>query len=117
MKRIILLTFILATTVLLNGATSDSCDVEAVYQELESSNLVALTRSGDLTEIDILLQKTYLNSGTYKVSLQRVGANLYKLNGGSTYIKTRYCYKYGFTDAILTISGRYGMNIGTVEFR
>jgi hypothetical protein len=105
MKRLILLSFALVTTVLLSGATSDSCDVEAVYQELESNNLVALSRSGDLTEIDVLLQKSYLNSGTYKVSLQRVGANLYKINSGSTYIKTRFCYKYGFTDAILTING------------
>lgn len=117
MKRLILTLFALATTVLLSGATSKSYDVEAVYQQLDSRDLVAITRSGNMVDIDVLLKKHNLNIGKYKVSLRRVGDGLYQVDNGSLHIKTRYCYEYGLNDAILTITSQYGYSIGTVEFR
>lgn len=116
MRLIVFVLFVIAATALWGTTRSDSYNIEAVYQELESSDLVAITRTGTMIDVDVLLKKSYLSSGTYKVTLQRVGDDLYKVNNGTTYIKTRYCYQYGFNDAILKITGGYGYNIGTVEF-
>jgi hypothetical protein len=116
MKRIIMIGFIIATTALVIGAAPDSYQVEAVYQELDGREIVGLTRSGNVVELDVLLKKTYYNSGRYSVSLWRVGDGIFRVNNGSLYLRIRNCYKYGPAKAILTITSSYGYNVGNVEF-
>jgi len=40
---------------------------------------------------------------TYRVTVTRKEANLYKIDGTKTFIKTKYCYEYVYAeDALLT---------------
>lgn len=48
-------------------------------------------------------------AGTYEISVTRKDSNLYKVDGKSIIIKTKYCYEYVYSsEAILRTSGRSG---------
>jgi len=48
-------------------------------------------------------------AGTYDLTVTRKDSNLYRVNGKSIIIKTKYCYEYVYSsDAILRTSGRSG---------
>lgn len=56
-------------------------------------------------------------SDVYKVTVTRDSADLYKVQSGNVYIKTRYCYEYVYGDeAILRIDSTAGYNIGKIIF-
>jgi hypothetical protein len=116
MKRIIMIGFIIATTALVIGAAPDSYQVEAIYQEYNGREFIALTRSGLVVDIDILLKKTTYTLGKYNVSLTRVGDDIYRVDDGSLYLRLRNCYRYGTVSATLTITNTHGYSVGKVEF-
>ena len=48
-------------------------------------------------------------AGDYDLSVTRKGSNLYKVDGKDTYIHTRYCYEYVYSeDSLLRMSGSGG---------
>ena len=58
-----------------------------------------------------------LGEETYRVTVKRVGQDLYEVVGQGLIIKTRYCYEYTYgDDAILIIESMSGFNIGRLIF-
>ncbi|WP_267226596.1 hypothetical protein [Dyella silvae] len=56
-------------------------------------------------------------SDVYKVTVTRKPQDIYEVQGGQVYIKTRYCYEYVYTDdAILRIDSPAGYSIGKLIF-
>lgn len=106
------------TSLLVTGASPSSrYDVVAVYQLLEARDLVAYTSDGEFRDVEMLFQRYNQNAGTYDVRVTRVNSNVYRVDGTSLYIRTRFCYQYGYGNrALLKITGYYGYSIGTIEF-
>ena len=56
-------------------------------------------------------------SDVYKVTVTRKGQDLYEVQGGQVYIKTRYCYEYVYGDeSILRIDSPAGYSVGKLIF-
>ena len=56
-------------------------------------------------------------SDVYKVTVTRKDQDLYEVQGGNVYIKTRFCYEYVFSDeAILRIDSTAGYSIGKIFY-
>jgi hypothetical protein len=106
------------TSLLVTGASPSSrYDVVAVYQLLEARDLVAYTSDGEFRDVEMLFQRYNQNTGNYDVRVTRVNSNVYRVDGTSLYIRTRFCYEYGYGNrAQLKITGYYGYSIGTIEF-
>ena len=59
--------------------------------------------------LTVLLFPTMAGADNYEVSVTRKGSNLYKIDGKNTYIQTRYCYEYVYSEsAFLKMSGYTG---------
>ncbi|MFN4985391.1 MAG: hypothetical protein ACK5GI_04520 [Ignavibacteria bacterium] len=116
--KIILPILLAVTALFVTGASAPQrYDVVAVYQQLDGQDLVAYTSDGEFRDVEMLFQRYNQNTGTYNVRLTRVNSNFYRVDGTSLYIRTRYCYEYGYGNrATLKITGYYGYSIGTVEF-
>jgi hypothetical protein len=80
-------------------ATTETCDVKGIFQPLDlPMGSVALSTVGDVQEVDQVLVPSKLGDGTYAVTVTRKGSNVYRVDLTSTYIVTRYCYHYGYSD-------------------
>ena len=57
-------------------------------------------------------------SDDYKVTVTRTDQDLYEVQGGKNFIKTRYCYEYAtWDDAILRIDSPFGYSAGKIIFQ
>lgn len=104
----------------LPAAAQSSYDVVEIYQsESVPSGIKVLTSNEEVDDlsnvVELLLKETSLEEGLYEVELTRKGSNLYKIDGTSLYIKTRYCYEYSYgEEVILKIESAYGYTKGQV---
>lgn len=58
-----------------------------------------------------------LDPGIYEVEVTRKGNDLYKVEGTSFYLETRYCYEYAYSETvILKIESNYGYTKGKIIF-
>jgi hypothetical protein len=48
------------------------------------------------------------NAGTYEINVTRKGSNVYRVDGKSIIIQTRYCYVYGYSEESLLKTNGYG---------
>ena len=65
----------------------------------------------------VLTLASAMAADVYKVTVTRKGHDLYEVQGGQIYIKTRYCYEYVYSDeAILRVDSPGGFNIGKIFF-
>jgi hypothetical protein len=94
-----------------------SCDVAEIYSAVAAPfGTLALTSLGEMDEIELVLVPAKIDDGTYSVAVSRMASNLYKVDGKNTYVKTRYCYEYAYSqDAVLRIDGP-GSSRGTLIF-
>jgi hypothetical protein len=94
------------------------CAVAEIYEAIEpDSPTKALTRSGDLEEIELILVKTTIDVGNYSVTASRKAKDLYKIDGTTYFVETRYCYEYQYyASAVLKVESNYGFNKGKIIF-
>ncbi len=120
MKKILIgiLGIILLTSYTSVKSNGDECEVKEFYKVVEPDDDVkVLTKSGDLEEVELILVPTKMEEGTFKIELTRKGSNIYKVEGTSYYIETRYCYEYAtYDDAILKVESNYGYTKGEIIF-
>ena len=58
-----------------------------------------------------------LESGVYDVSVTRKGKDIYRADGTGTYIVTRYCYEYAYSErAVLRYTGIGTIGAGQLSF-
>jgi hypothetical protein len=99
--------------------SADACDVRGIFQSLDlPTGSIALSTGGDVQDIDQVLAPSKLGEGTYAVTVTRKGSNVYRVDVTSTYIVTRYCYHYGYSDKATlrwTSTGTFG--VGKLEFQ
>lgn len=94
------------------------CDVVDFYEAIDpESGVKVLTSSGDLDEPELILVPSKLETGAYEIEVTRKGSNIYKVQGTSYYIETRYCYEYAtYEDVILKVESQYGYTKGKIYF-
>lgn len=94
------------------------CDVKGVYKTMDvPSGTISLSGLGEIQEVEQLLAPATLSSGSYDVSVTRKAKDLYRADGTGTYILTRYCYEYAYSQkAVLRYSGRGTVGAGTLVF-
>jgi hypothetical protein len=64
---------------------------------------------GDVQDVEQLLAPASLSSGSYEVSVTRKAKDIYRADGSGSYIVTRYCYEYAYSQkAVLRYNGRGG---------
>lgn len=70
------------------------------------STLVGLLALLGLSEANLV------SAQDYDVTVTRRGSNWYEVQGGKTFIETRYCYVYGYgRKALLRLDGRYSSKL------
>jgi hypothetical protein len=107
-----------STQVSVPVVTTGECAVSEIYDAIapESSTKV-LTKKGDLEEIEMILVKTTIDIGSYRVTASRKAQNLYRIDGTSYFVETRYCYEYQYSaNAVLVVDSNYGFNKGKIIF-
>lgn len=98
------------------------CDVSVVYDGIGVDRGVkVLTTDEEIEElgdiVELILEESKLDEGYYEVSITRKGQDLYKIDGTSVYVQTRYCYEYSYgEDVILHISSNYGHTRGEITW-
>jgi hypothetical protein len=117
MKHLLIALSLVSLTALLSGAAPSSYNVMAVYQQVDVTDAVGYTRSGDFIDRQMVLKKVRQNTGTYSVRLRRIDTGLYEVVGTSLYVQLQFCHEFGTQDALLTINGGYGYSIGKAEFK
>lgn len=97
---------------------SSSYDVVKVYKGVKLANgAKVLDNYGNVSEATMVLVPTRLDEGVYEISVTRKGPNLYKVEGTSLYIETRYCFEYAYSETvILKYEGFYGYTVGELIF-
>ena len=105
-------------TAIATSSRSTSCDIKGVYNGVDTPvGTIALTVMGQAEEVSKVLVPTELKSGSYDVSVTRKGQDLYRVDGTSTYIGTRYCYEYAYSQkAVLRYQSLGIAGSGTLEF-
>jgi hypothetical protein len=82
------------------------CDVKGAYKTIDVPSGAISVSSGEVQEVDQLLAPASLSSGSYDVYVTRKAKNLYRADGTGTYILTRYCYEYVYSQkAVLRYNG------------
>ena len=97
----------------------DSYDIEKIYEEIElEGGEIAVDDLDNIIEnLTHLLVPTEIKLGTYKVELDTIDYDYYRVDGTDIVIKTRYCYEHPIYDeAILNITSNYGYTLGKVIF-
>jgi hypothetical protein len=117
MKHLLIALSLVSLTALLSGAAPSSYNVMAVYQQVDVTDAVGYTRSGDFIDLQMVLKKVRQNTGTYSVRLRRIDTGLYEVVGTSLYVQLQFCHEFGTQDAVLTISRNYGYSLGKAEFK
>ena len=108
--------------IFLTSFQSDSkineCAVKEIYRALEfEEEVLTLTKSGDIEEVELILVKAKMDEGLYKVKLTRKESNLYNIQGTSYYLQTQYCYEYTtYDEVVLKIESNYGYTKGKIIF-
>jgi hypothetical protein len=70
-----------------------------------------------LAMFGMLLCSSVSDAGTYEVTVTRKATDLYKVDGTSFYVETRYCYEYAYSEeAILKYTSDYGYRRGFLLF-
>jgi hypothetical protein len=89
-----------------------------VYKALDVPvGTIAVSSLGEAQEPDLLLAPAILASGSYSVSVTRKAKDVYKADGTSTYIVTRYCYEYSYSQkATLKYTSSGTVGSGTLTF-
>lgn len=97
---------------------SSSYDVVKVYKGVKLANgAKVLDNYSNVSEATMVLVPTRLDEGVYEISVTRKGPNLYKVEGTSLYIETRYCFEYAYSETvILKYEGFYGYTVGELIF-
>jgi hypothetical protein len=100
------------------SSSSASCDLQGFLKSVDvPSGSIGLTTSGQTEELSQVLVPTSLNVGAYDVTVTRKGQDLYLVDGTSTYIHTRYCYEYSYSQrAILRNQGSGTFASGSLIF-
>jgi len=101
-----------------SAARTTSCDVKGVYKTIDApAGTISLSGMGETQEVEQLLAPASLSSGSYDVSVTRKAKDLYRADGTGTYIVTRYCYEYAYSQkAILRYTGGGSYGGGTLVF-
>jgi len=110
---------VVAITVFPSAALSQqSFDVADVYKRVDVPfGAVALTSSGQLEDINAILVPTTLDIGTYELTVNRKGQDLYEVVGYGIFIRTRFCFTFGFSKrALLKYESRAGYSKGKLVF-
>lgn len=96
----------------------ESCDVRGIYNAVDTPpGSLSLNRFGDPEEVEQLLVPTKLDDGVYDVSVTRKGKDLYRVDGTSSFVATRYCYEYAYSQkAVLRYRGVGTRGAGSLIF-
>lgn len=99
-------------------SSEDKYDVAQIYEGIElQSGSKSIDTYGNVEDAKIVLVPTKLDEGKYSIELTKIDSNIYKIDGTSLYIETRYCYEYATRDdAVLIIESNYGYTKGEVIF-
>lgn len=119
MKKFYLLLFcVFILTSFTSKVVSTECEVAEFYRGIEAENKTkVITSLGDIEEAEIILLPTEMEEGTFKIEITRKGSNIYKVDGTSYYIETKYCYEYAtYDEAILKVESNYGYTKGKIIF-
>lgn len=97
---------------------SRGCNVESILTQVDVPiGSLAVGGISEVVEVDMLLVPTTLEAGLYKVTITRKVDDLYEIIGENLYVRTRYCFEYGYSvDALLELQTYSGGNLGKVTF-
>jgi hypothetical protein len=100
------------------STTASECDVKGLYKTLAiPAGSIALTLLGETHDVDLVLAPSSLGAGDYDVSVTRKGKDVYHAEGTSTYILTKYCYEYAYSEkAVLRYGGLGILSSGKLVF-
>jgi hypothetical protein len=91
------------------GSRTTECDVKGVYKTIDAPFGTISLSLGEIQDVEQLLAPASLSSGSYDVNVTRKANNLYRADGTGSYILTRYCYEYAYSQkAVLRYDGRGG---------
>lgn len=111
---------LLSLLLVLGGSQSSAeCDVARVLSATQAPyGTHILTTAGSLEEAELVLVPSRIEPGRYVVTVTRKASNLYRIDGRSIYLITRYCYEYAYGEgAILDLDSYGGYTLGTIEFK
>jgi hypothetical protein len=120
---LLILSLGLVTLTASSGAVRKShdteCDVKGIFKTIDvPSGSISLSGTGEIQDVDQLLGPISLSSGTYDISVTRKAKDLYRADGTGTYILTRYCYEYVYSQkAELRYSAFGVVGTGKLTFR
>jgi hypothetical protein len=94
------------------------CDVKGAYGVVDIPiGSVALTSLGEMEELETVLAPSDLKSGAYDITVTRKAKDLYRVDGTSTYLVTRFCFEYGYSaKAVLRYRSYGSAGTGTLIF-
>jgi hypothetical protein len=124
MRKIILIFVISFLPLFISGAknyssSGDSYDIEKIYTmiELEDDEVAIDYLDNIVEDLTHILVPTELKLGTYKVELEIIDYDYFKVVGTDIVVKTRYCYEYPvYDEVILNVTSNYGYTLGKVVF-
>lgn len=124
MRKIILIFIISFLPLFISGAknyssSGDSYDIEKIYEmvELEDDEVAIDYLDNVVEDLTHLLIPTEVKVGTYRVELDTIDYDYYRVCGTDLVIKTRYSYEHPIYDeAILNITSNYGYTLGKIIF-
>lgn len=95
-----------------------TCDIKGVYKQVEvPAGALALSALGEPQELDGLLVPTSLDDGAYDVRITRKASNLYRVDGTSVFVVTRYCYEYAYSQqTVMRVRSIGSTTTGTLAF-
>lgn len=118
-KSVFLFAALISCSFIYGSASSPSKhDIAAVLQSVNVRVDVALTEQGALEPVQQAFVRTNQGAGTFAVRVTRIGSNLYRIDGTSIFLQTRFCYEYSYgQSAVVTIRGGMGYTVGSIEFQ
>jgi hypothetical protein len=83
---------------------ADEYTVEVILEKEEApSYTYALDDFDKVSEVEYILWPTKLDEGKYKVNITRKDADLYRIDGTDFYIRTKYCYRYCYSEEVILV--------------
>lgn len=104
------------------------CEVTGFYETVfYETGTKVLTTTGEIAEVDILLNPVNPGEGSYDIRITRKARNLYlvtecrqsgKIVANKFYIETRNCHEFANYDkATLVVTGNIGLVKGKIFFK
>ncbi len=115
----VIISFLLFSTFCLPIFSQTKCDIANFFsaKDVSYDDIFVMTKSGDIEEVELVLNPLKLDAGTYKVEVTRKSSNLYKVDYQDVYIQTKYCSQFSYSEkAYIEVESSYGYSKGQLIF-